>query len=186
MCQVDRSPTNVTVKAPEATGGELLSTPQGVLFKGPLNSDSGKNATLRAGFVVVDDVAPSNWYSVCWSSNRFGTCDLMSAESSIGTLDMDKPLPIANYSTFDLSSATKREALDGLDVCAYVFVRSALYLLNTGVSSTCVTLDFSAPTPGIAVDGTFVFVDDKYFATPTTAFMSWGCKCAFGLQRVWV
>ena len=59
-----------------------------------------------------------------------------------------------------------------MQVCAWVFVVNTIGRLSSGVSSQCVTLDFSSPDTGAVVSGASPFETVVFFAT-STVYVSW-------------
>jgi hypothetical protein len=178
--RIDRTPTHIVVTAPTVptpATTPLVHLPDGtVVLKGPVSDEVEDGVTLSSAVSIADDVAPSQWFSTCWSSNPFGTCDVGAAVTEGGSADgavNTASIPVLSTTTaLDLWDPVLRSALDGLSVCAFAFVRSVVEERNLGKASPCVTLDFSPPSAGVVIDGSYVFMDEAFFASPFVA-VSW-------------
>jgi hypothetical protein len=184
---MDRTRPNVTVAAVAASAG--AATFGGGSDTVVVTDDgSAEPLVLTSGVRIVDDVAPLMWYTTCWSSSPYGTCDLEPAEMVGGYIDAERSTApqytFTQSKALSLVTAGDRADRDGLLACMFVYVRSSLVKHNAGISSSCVVLDFSPPSSGVVVDGPLFYSDDAFLAATASAFVSWHGEFAVGARIV--
>ncbi len=136
--RVDKTRVSVTVQRPEVVPTAVSDTwnvtlmetgpdSDKLLYAGPLHSDSPSSDVpgITVRYLATEDVTPLLAVSHCWSSNPFGTCDVVSRSTVRFNATGPKVLTYSSSTTLELNDTAVRALLDGVSVCAWV-VRGAV------------------------------------------------------------